>query len=78
VFQSLIKVKKASERLIRPRRSRIAAPVMAMAASFHRKGRVMMPTSVNTPTKEASSVFQNSGIGKYWNTVVVPLSFRGQ
>src|SRR5262249_29762205 len=52
----------------------MAAPAMAMSASFHRKGRVMMPSSVNTPTKEASSVFQNSGIGKYWNTVVV-LSF---
>jgi len=30
----------------------------------------MMPSSVNTPTKEASSVFQNSGIGKYRNTVI--------
>jgi len=48
----------------------MAAPAMAMTASFHRKGRVMMPSSVNTPTKEASNVFQNSGIGKYWNTVI--------
>jgi hypothetical protein len=43
---------------------------MAMCASFHRNGRAMIPTSVSTPTTEASNVFQNSGRGKNKNTML--------
>jgi hypothetical protein len=64
-FHSRSRVASASEGLISPRIRRMQAPPIAMTASFHRNGRVMMPISVRIPTRQVSKVFVNSGMGKY-------------
>jgi hypothetical protein len=71
VFQSRIKVEKASAGAINPRRSRTTAPTIAIMASFQRNGRVIIPIRVASPIKQVRLVFQISGTEKKKNMMVL-------